>query len=90
VNSIVRPSFKEIVAEYSTCGSREQCTRSTEKQRKRKLGNATHPAFFSGSRALFTGLASTFFQKNNFKTGSHGTIHTFKNYFVKVFSVFSF
>ena len=27
--------------------------------------------------------------QNNFKTGSHGTIHTFKNYFVIVFSIFS-
>ena len=30
-----------------------------------------------------------FFQQKNFKTGSHGTIHTFKNYFAIVFSVFS-
>jgi len=35
-------------------------------------------------------LASTFFYKNNFKTRSHGTIHTFKNYFTTVFSVFNF
>ena len=27
--------------------------------------------------------------QNNFKTGSHGTIHTFKNYFTTVFLVFS-
>ena len=26
----------------------------------------------------------------NIKNGSHGTIHTFKNYFTTVFSVFSF
>ena len=45
--------------------------------------------FSSGSRALFTGLASTLFSKNNFKTRSHGIIYTFKNYFVTVFSVFS-
>ena len=45
--------------------------------------------FLSGSRALFTRLASIFFNKNNFKIGSHDTIHTFKNYFVIVFSVFS-
>ena len=43
---------------------------------------------FSGSRALFTRPASTFFHKN-FKTGSHSTIHTFKNYFAILFSVFS-
>ena len=42
-----------------------------------------------GSRALFMGLASTFFSRNNFKTGFHSTIHTFKNYFVTVFSAFS-
>ena len=45
--------------------------------------------FFSGSRALFMGPVITFFSKNNFKTGSHGTIYTFKNYFATVFSVFS-
>ena len=44
---------------------------------------------FSGSRALFIRPASTFFHKNNFKTGSHSTIHTFKNYFATLFSVFS-
>ena len=42
--------------------------------------------FLCGSRALFTGPASTFFSKNNFKTRSHGTIHTFKNYFTIIFS----
>ena len=39
--------------------------------------------------ALFMGptnFTSKFFVKN----GSHDTIHTFKNYFVTVFSVFSF
>ena len=40
-----------------------------------------------GSRALFTGPASTFFSKIFFKTGSHDTIHTFKNYIPTVFSV---
>ena len=30
-----------------------------------------------------------FFSKKNFKTGFHDTIHTFKNYFVTVFSIFS-
>ena len=30
-----------------------------------------------------------FFNKNNFKFGFHNTIHTFKNYSVTVFSVFS-
>ena len=30
-----------------------------------------------------------FFSKNNFKTRSHNTIHTFKNYFTTVFLIFS-
>ena len=46
--------------------------------------------FFSGSCALFMGPTSTFFSKNNFKIGSHGTIHTFKNYFTIVFLAFNF
>ena len=43
----------------------------------------------SGSHALFTDPQTSLF--NNFftKNGSHGTIHTLKNYFVTVFSVFS-
>ena len=47
-------------------------------------------ALFSGSRALFTRPTSTLFRKKNIKNESHGTIHTFKNYFVTVFSIFSF
>ena len=35
------------------------------------------------------GTRKYFFSKNNFKTESHGTIHTFKNYFTIVFSIFS-
>ena len=31
-----------------------------------------------------------FYSEKNIKNGSHGTIHTFKNYFAIVFSVFSF
>ena len=42
-----------------------------------------------GSRVLFIGPASIFFSKNNFKTRSHNTIHTFKNYFAIVFLIFS-
>ena len=41
---------------------------------------------FYGSHALFTGPTSTLFKK---KKKSYNTIHTFKNYFVTVFSVFS-
>ena len=49
------------------------------------------PVFFSGSCSLFMGPVSTFLKKkNNFKTGFYGTFHTFKNYFVTVFSIFSF
>ena len=33
---------------------------------------------------------SHFIKKKNIKKGSHGTIHTFKNYFATVFSIFSF
>ena len=38
------------------------------------------------SRVPQTSIFSQFFIKN----GSHGTIHTFKNYFITVFTVFSF
>ena len=54
-----------------------------------KITFQLHPTFFSGSHALFTESTSTFFSKNNFNTGSYGTIHTFKNYFDTMFSVFS-
>ena len=39
---------------------------------------------------FFTGSVGTDFSKFFFKIGSHGTIHTLKNYFTTVFSVFSF
>ena len=39
---------------------------------------------------VFTGPASMKSDKINFKTGSHSTIHMFKNYFVIVFLVISF
>ena len=45
--------------------------------------------FLCRSHVLFTGLVNTDFSKFFFKTGSHDTIHTVKNYFVTVFSVFS-
>ena len=41
-------------------------------------------------RALFTDLQISFFNHLFIKNGSHDTIHTFKNYFTTVFSVFSF
>ena len=43
----------------------------------------------SGSRALVTVPTNMKFSKIFIKTESHGTIHTFKNYFATVFSVFS-
>ena len=46
--------------------------------------------FLCGSCVLFTGLVNTFFNNFFFKTGFHGTIHTFKNYFTTMFSFFSF
>ena len=38
---------------------------------------------------LFMGPTTTLFRKKNIKNGSHNTIHTFKNYFATVFSIFS-
>jgi len=43
----------------------------------------------SRSRVLFTGPTSTKFSKFFIKTWSYSTIHTFKNYFVTMFLVFS-
>ena len=84
-----------------TCGSREQCTRPKKNTRctiKRISTTSKHSLSVrsnillknDGFCALFMRPASTFFKKNNFKNGSHGTIHTFKNYFGTVFLVFSF
>ena len=39
---------------------------------------------------LFMGPTSTEFCKKKIKTKSHGTIHTFKNYFATVFLVINF
>ena len=47
-------------------------------------------AFFEGPTALFMGPVSTEKRKSNFKIESHSTIHTFKNYFATMFSVFNF
>ena len=44
--------------------------------------------FLVGSVYCSWDLQVFFFNKNNFKTGSHDTIHIFKNYFTTVFSVF--
>ena len=45
---------------------------------------------FGTIHILFMGPTATLFRKKNIKNRSHGTIHTFKNYFAIVFSVFSF
>ena len=45
--------------------------------------------FLVGPWVLFVGPASTKKCKFNFKIGSHGTIHIFKNYFATMFTVFS-
>ena len=55
-----------------------------------KRGNVRIWHFFPRSCALFTGPASMEFNKFCFKTRSHSTIHTFKNYFVTVFSAINF
>ena len=47
-------------------------------------------ALVSGSCALFTGPTNLFFTKIFIKNGSHCTIHTFKNYFVTIFSAINF
>ena len=46
--------------------------------------------FLVGFCALFIKPVNIEKYKSNFKIGSHCTIHTFKNYFVTVFSVISF
>ena len=46
--------------------------------------------FFCGSHTLFMGSTSTEFCKKKIKTKSHGTIHTFKNYFATIFLVINF
>ena len=42
--------------------------------------------FFPESHALFMGPVNTKKCKFYFKTGSYSTIHTFKNYFITIFS----
>ena len=46
--------------------------------------------FFSSHISAFLGDKNHYSRTKNVKNGSHGTIHTFKNYFVTVFSVFNF
>ena len=53
------------------------------------LFNTIHTMFRYCSRTVH-GTYSHFIHKKNIKNRSHGTIHTFKNYFAIVFSIFSF
>ena len=46
--------------------------------------------FALGDKSTVHALFSTVHGLKNIKNGSHGTIHTFKNYFATVFLVFSF
>ena len=46
-------------------------------------------AFLVGSVHYLRDLQTSFFNKILIKNEFHDTIHTFKNYFVTVFSVFS-
>ena len=55
-----------------------------------KSNQNTHVYFFCESRTPFMGLVSTDFNKFFFKIRSHSTIHTFNNYFITIFSIFSF
>ena len=68
-------------------GSRALCMGPTP------LSTSTHwPCYStaSGSRVLFTGPTISIFSNFFIKNWSHDTIHIFKNYFVTMFSVFSF
>ena len=47
-------------------------------------------AFFPWVHALFMRSASTEFSKFCFKIGFHGTIYTFKNYFIIMFSAINY
>ena len=46
--------------------------------------------FFQGTTNTVAALFIIVHALKNIKNGSHGTIHTFKNYFATVLSVFSF
>ena len=48
------------------------------------------PTFFFWVPCTVYETRKYFFHKNNFKTESHSTIHTFKNYFTTIFSIFNF
>ena len=48
-----------------------------------------HPASVNGFVHCLQDPQISFFNKTFIKNGSHGTIHTFKNYFATMFLVFS-
>ena len=53
------------------------------------LFNIVHTLFWYYLRTIHE-THSHFIQEKNIKNGSHSIIHTFKNYFTIVFSIFSF
>ena len=74
------------VGHRSISGSHALCTEPTSTLNVHTLvWNGTASGSVHYSRDLQTSLFNNFFIKN----GSHSTIHTFKNYFTIVFSVFS-
>ena len=102
VNSTVGPIFNEKVAEKWNLWIREQYTMCCDwlKQigKVKICGycslNSSHKCWLFHNEqcidALFTDPQISLFSQFFIKNESHGTIHTFKNYFATVFSVFSF
>ena len=70
---------------------------SVSKQRLRLASTVRGPHSYSSQKSrsrlknvLFTRPKTSFFSKIFIKNGPHSTIHTFKNYFATMFSVFNF
>ena len=70
---------------------------SVSKQRLCLASTVRGPHSYSSQKSrpilkniLFTRPKTSFFSKIFIKNGPHSTIHTFKNYFATVFSVFNF
>ena len=99
VNSIVKSIFNEKIAEkwYLWIPYTVHGTHRTDKNDEKvgKCGmNSSHnfwPVFREQFiHALFADPQILFFINFFIKNGFHSTIHTFKNYFATVFSVFNF
>ena len=98
----MRLSFNKYFAEKSTYVSCKQYMRPTnfdanvaesefQLYPNSRLVRFQHVCVLNNwSRILFTRFTSTEFSKIFIKTESHGTIYTFKNYFVIIFSIFNF